>query len=337
MTLAAGLPAILILATGGGALAQEPAQDLAPDTSSRPQADRTLRPGDVVTDHGISIVVPDPGESVWGELKLRDGSYQTLTVETDAVGRVTLLSVGDEAAVDASDVLLTGVAPTSPSVTDNQVVSAPEPVGAAAGARHRRECRDPFRNLYPWRMRNLEWRLNASHAPKALLDRDGGVSRIVAVLTRAQQNVIDARNVCGHTDRVSARGGYLGQSRRTADVSARGGCSQGDGRSVISFADLPYWSVAMTCVYHQRRGIAKEADIRINNVDALWALSRKGCKGDRLLLEAAITHEFGHAYGLAHASSRYHRSLTMQPIIPHCSLGPATLGLGDMKGLEKKY
>lgn len=333
IALGAALPVLLILATGGGALAQ----DLAPEPSSRPQVDRTLRPGDVVSDYGISVVVPDRGESVWGELKFRDGTYQTLMVETDAVGRVTLVSVGDEAAVDAAAVLLTGVAEASTSEPGNQMMPATDAAVATVGARRRRECTDTYRNLYRWRMRNLEWRLNARHAPKALLDKDGGASRIVAALKRAQHNVTDADNVCGYKDRVSARGRYLGQSRRTADVSGGGRCSKGDHRSVISFADLPYWSIAMTCVYQQRRGVAKEADILINDVDALWALSRDRCKGDRLLLEAAITHEFGHAYGLGHASAYYHRSLTMQPIIPFCSLGPASLGLGDIKGLERKY
>ena len=50
-----------------------------------------------------------------------------------------------------------------------------------------------------------------------------------------------------------------------------------------------------------------------------------------------MTHEFGHAYGLAHASTFRNPNLTMQPLVRACSMGHSTLGLGDMLGLEKKY
>lgn len=322
------VPIALILASSATL-----AQDTSPDTGLGSQVDRSLKPGDVVTDHGITIVVPDPGTSVWGELKFRDGTSQSLMVETDTLGRVTLFQVGDEAAPNAADDLITGVAQAATGTDPKAMVAE---VNKAAKAR-KRDCSDTYRNLYSWRMPRLAWRLNAKGAPKSLLDADGGTTGIAAALTRAQVNVTAAHNDCGRKDHVSAKGSFLGYTRNTANVSVGRGCSKGDHKSVISFGDLPRYSVAMTCVYQQRKHVAREADIRINNVDALWALRGPGCGGRHLLLEAAITHEFGHAYGLAHASSYAHPTLTMQPIIPFCSLAPTTLGAGDLKGLEAKY
>jgi hypothetical protein len=129
----------------------------------------------------------------------------------------------------------------------------------------------------------------------------------------------------------------MGSTSRRPDISSGGSCQGGDGRSVIQFGDLPSYSIAMTCVYGIRDGRAAESDIRINNSETRWALSKASCTGRELLLEAGMTHEFGHAYGLAHASVYRNPSLTMQPLVRACSKAHSSLGLGDMLGLEKKY
>jgi hypothetical protein len=51
--------------------------------------------------------------------------------------------------------------------------------------------------------------------------------------------------------------------------------------------------------------------------------------------ESVATHEFGHAFGLNHPGSS-HPALTMQPG-GACDASKATLGLGDMVGLEAIY
>lgn len=93
-------------------------------------------------------------------------------------------------------------------------------------------------------------------------------------------------------DRVQALGWFTRRTDRVAGVSAAGGCTGADGQSTVSFGPLPYPSVAMTCVYGVKRGVATEADIRINP-NAGWALHLAGCSGTELLLEAVIAHEFG--------------------------------------------
>ena len=59
---------------------------------------------------------------------------------------------------------------------------------------------------------------------------------------------------------------------------------------------------------------------------------------NELMMEALVTHEVGHAFGLAHVGEGNHGRLTMSVYIDGlCENQEATLGLGDMKGLEALY
>ena len=59
---------------------------------------------------------------------------------------------------------------------------------------------------------------------------------------------------------------------------------------------------------------------------------------DKLSLEATMTHEAGHVFGLGHIGERRHGRLTMSPFLNGpCENSEATLGLGDVRGLEALY
>ena len=91
--------------------------------------------------------------------------------------------------------------------------------------------------------------------------------------------------------------------------------------------------LAVTC-YWIRGGKIVEADMRITTRES-WALSLANCHGDMPLLESTITHEAGHVFGLDHVGERKHGRLTMSPFLDGpCNDNEATLGLGDMLGLE---
>lgn len=64
--------------------------------------------------------------------------------------------------------------------------------------------------------------------------------------------------------------------------------------------------------------------------DALGCVSR--CD-----LQALVTHELGHYFGLRHVSESKHPLMTMSPLLGPCTAAERTLGLGDMLGLESLY
>jgi hypothetical protein len=94
--------------------------------------------------------------------------------------------------------------------------------------------------------------------------------------------------------------------------------------------------LAVTCFWISNGRIV-EADMRINNREH-WGLSLANCGGDMPMLEATVTHEAGHVFGLGHVGERRHGRLTMSPYIDGpCQNGEATLGWGDLRGLQQIY
>ena len=297
-----------------------------------PAAANDPRPGDLVSRGGLSVVVPEPGHMVWGELKLDDGTSQMLSVETDRSGTVRVTEPGDETAVRAH---------VHPTGTTALVGAQAAAVGSQAGAQPdgssggTGECSDRSYSRFSWRTPLLSWRYASGTTPSKFRNRTNGTRQVINALKRANRNITDARNLCGRSDRIGAQGTYLGTTSSGPNVSSGGSCTGGDGRSVIGWGSLPSNSIAMACVSGISGGVAYEGDIRINWNKAYETKSRY-CSGE-LLIESAMTHEFGHLYGMAHVSTYSSPNLTMQPRVSYCSSGHSRLGLGDMLGLETKY
>jgi hypothetical protein len=187
-------------------------------------------------------------------------------------------------------------------------------------------CEDGAFNTFGARQTNTyKWSFKASSAPSAL-----NKSSVAAVLQKAFHNVTGAHNDCGRADKINATHEYLGTTTRGPN------CGSPDGHNVVGFGRLAPGVLAVTC-YWITGGRIVEADMKITTRES-WALSTASCHGDMPLLEATITHEAGHVYGLGHVGERRHGRLTMSPFLDGpCNNNESTLGLGDMLGLESLY
>ena len=170
-----------------------------------------------------------------------------------------------------------------------------------------------------------KWSFKASTTPSGL-----NKTAVADNLRKSFSNVTTGANDCGLPDRIGATHQYLGTSTRGPNCNIR------DGHNVVGFGSLPNGVLAVTCFWFAN-GKITEADMKINNHEH-WALSMATCHGDQVLLESTVTHEAGHVFGLDHVGERKHGQLTMSPYINGgCEDDEATLGRGDIRGLEALY
>jgi hypothetical protein len=170
----------------------------------------------------------------------------------------------------------------------------------------------------------LRWYFRGSSTPAGLVRSD-----VRAVIKRSYGNITKARNDCGRADRVSATASFLGKT------TAKPSCKTRDGRNVVGFKALPSDVLARTCWWVSGSRII-EADVQINSNHS-WATSLATCRFQPML-EAVVTHEVGHAFGLGHVSEKNHGRLTMSTRLDGlCNNQEASLGLGDILGLEALY
>lgn len=171
---------------------------------------------------------------------------------------------------------------------------------------------------------SYSWSYNAASTPKYLAK-----AGVVGVLNKSFSNITDVNNDCGLPDNVSATHTYLG----TTTTKAK--CGRRDSHNVIGFKALEFGVLAVTC-YWTRGGQITEADMQITTLER-WALSPTSCFNE-MILEATVTHEAGHVFGLDHVGERKHGRLTMSPYIDgSCDDNESTLGWGDIRGLEAMY
>jgi len=258
-----------------------------------------VRPGDVLTRGAITLVVPPEGEGLHMEALYVDGRSEELSVATGKDGKVALVR-------------------STPSVQ-------------AAGYQAMSACTDGAYNLSGWKWRETyRWYFNAGSTPAEL-----SVSGAEDKLRAAASNITGGQNDCGLSDAISASHGYQGRTTRGVDC----GEPSRDGVNVVGFGDLSLGTLAVTCTrYNPDTNTANEADIRINKADYTWTLhSEDPSCSNRFGLEAVLTHEFGHVFGLGHVSEADHGALTMSTAIGPCNASAATLGLGDVRGMRALY
>jgi hypothetical protein len=276
-----------------------------------------LDPGDVVTDYGASVTVPEPGISVTANVLYQDGSEE-LTATTALNGDVTLSDVGDESSGSAvaSGATLTPFA------------------GIAA-------CDDDaygLEGMY-W-AGTFNWYLAVGSIPGNL-----DVSNTTQALRDAGTNITTLNNSCGFADNVSASISYQGTTTTSVNMDSNATCGSGDGTSVTGFGTLPGGShpaLGATCVWSQtcrtcQYRLALESDLRLNKISSVPWTNQIGTCAFQYIVEDVATHERGHSFGLDDLLNQSHQNLSMYQGEDWCSTKVETLGLGDVLGLRVLY
>jgi hypothetical protein len=260
--------------------------------------------GRVVVSGGVSVVVPPTGMTVAGDGVGRRGDPSGLWVSN---------SSGDVRAL----------------------VSAAVDSGGAGAASSPPACQDRAFRLEGHRWgKSLGYHIALSHAP-ARYHRHTLVRQIKA----ANVNMRTGRNTCGKPRLRTPAGHYLGRTAKRPDIRPGFGsitCGAYNTVNVVGFGNLPPGLLGWTCYWYlNRSGRLGAADIMIDNGHALTTHLPSPC-ANRWDFEGIVTHEFGHAYGLAHTGPGHDR-LTMQHAARPCSTYARTLGLGDWLGMKKMY
>lgn len=268
-----------------------------------------------VVDNGAEALLPEPGKGIHAETLFKDGA-QELVVVRQKDGTIELGKVGDDTTEQSSGDL----------------------AGSSGASSGPNECRDRAYNFARWKVYGgITYQYNYRSTPRYLGRR--AAERQVRI---GGANIVRTRNACRMGDRVESGIGFRGGTRRVANVARDGSCQRSDGASVVSFGDIRGRALAVTCTYFRlTRGYDRvtSSDLELDRTDVRWT-TRPGARSCRNAydIQAVVTHERGHTFGMGHVSERYHGNLTMSPVINGpCQASERTLGRGDVLGLGRKY
>lgn len=272
------------------------------------------------TDSGLEVVIPTDGAT--DESILVYETHTSVLRATRAGMAVTVeLSIGPDEDLDPPDVTIS------------------EPLG----------CTQTRFELFSghW-FTTMNWWYNVDTA----VNRAGlTASTAVDAVRAGNANVTNLHNDCGHSGGSNAEGQYQGPTSRYANIreDATPSDSWPDGSSVVShghlldaglegrIASMRNWYIS---------GQTDESDILIDS--DRWADGQKrvlaalspDCNDvskPQFDLQSLMTHEWGHAYGLADLHGDTARWLTMYQGLEPCKTYIRTLGEGDILGILAMY
>jgi hypothetical protein len=195
-------------------------------------------------------------------------------------------------------------------------------------------CKDRTFNLVGHRwVTSLRYHSNLSKAPSRYHKKT-----LVKQIKTANTHMRKGTNTCGKPRLKTPVGRYLGSTHTQPNIrvsSSSVSCGQYNTTNVVGFGNLPGNLLGWTCYWWLGSGRMGAADIMMDTGTALTTNLPKSCV-NKWDFEGALTHEFGHAYGMAHTGSG-HANLTMQHELSPCSTYARTLGLGDWLGMRKMY
>jgi hypothetical protein len=271
--------------------------------------DRCPVGGREIVDGGVSVVVPEPGESVFAEAMSPRGN-EHLEVSNPVGDTLVLGDVGSESGAQG---------------TYTAQSSGP-------GA-----CSDTYRNPWAPRLYNyLRYYFNRRSTPSYLPDLSAA-----RAIQKAGTNVSRVKDGCRVPDRVPAVLKYRGATRTSVGMDAGGTCKANDHKSVVGFGDLPVGYTGNTCVWAWIQDGAdriNSSDVRLNKDDYRWTTRvTRSCRG-RYDVESTMTHERGHTFGMGDVPESSHPNLTLSSRSNGaCQISERSLGKGDAVGLNEKY
>jgi len=276
----------------------------------------------VVVGPMVKLATPPPGTGIGYVVHWGDGSSEGSMIEGSPDGTITPL-------VEV------------PSPDEGIESGSADATGSSAARSAPGACADKAYSLtgFHW-AQAYAWSFLSASTPKIM-----SITKVEAALARAATNITTGRTDCKRTSHVTAKSSYLGRTKSKPNIRVSGSsviCDRTDGKNVVAFGPLPGQLLAITCfswtVTAAGTRLGVEADMRIDSERRWFSTTTvpAGCS-NRYMIEGTVTHELGHAFGLAHVSESAHGNLTMSPMAGPCTTRDATLGLGDVLGLEKLY
>lgn len=264
--------------------------------------------GRTVTAGRVSVVVPPAGFSAAGDGVGRHGVVRGLTVTNTGS---TVRAVREAA---------------PPATTARP---------SAARASNPPACKDRTFHLehHKWHS-HLRYRINLQKMPERFHKKT-----VTKQIRAANVNMRKGRNTCHKHHLKTPTSRYLGHTRVKPNVSSNSSsvsCGHFNAKNVVGFGQLPGGLLGWTCYwYNTRSGRMVAADMKIDNGHYLTTHLPSSCT-NKWDFEGTVTHEWGHAFGMAHTGNG-HQNLTMQHLLAPCSTYARTLGLGDWLGMNKMY
>jgi hypothetical protein len=294
----------------------------------------------MVVDGRVAVMVPPAGMSVSGDGIGTHGNVSGLTVtNTGKTVRAVRGAHGTAgggwflAPLSSTNATTRASTPTS-TTTSTTISTTISTFGTITTARASSPpaCRDRTFHLehHKWKTA-LRYRVNLSKMPRRYHKKV--VTRQIRV---ANGNMRKGRNTCGKPRLRTPASHYLGHTSKRPNIRAAGPtCGRPNARNVVGFGNLPGGLLGWTCFWWYGSGRIAGADMLVDTGANLTTHLPRNCV-NKWDFEGVVTHEWGHAYGLAHTGSG-HAHLTMQHLLTPCSTYARTLGLGDWLGMNKMY